>query len=84
MGIEHEHDRFSCHLFLDALGSLGACRAALRAKKDSELGTAASGNRDELMQELQRQGIGSSKVHARNDTHSVFTTFRRPWVRSSD
>jgi len=35
-------------------------------------------NRDELMQELQKLGIGSSKVHARNDTHSTFARFERP------
>jgi len=30
------------------------------------------------MQELQKLGIGSSKVHARNDTHSTFARFERP------
>src|SRR4030095_12990479 len=35
-------------------------------------------NRDELMQELRKQGIGASKVHARNDTHSAFAEFSRP------
>jgi dTDP-4-amino-4,6-dideoxygalactose transaminase len=35
-------------------------------------------NRDELMQELGKLGIGSSKVHARNDRHSAFTPFQRP------
>lgn len=32
-------------------------------------------NRDELMKKLKDQGIGSSKVHARNDTHSMFSDF---------
>ena len=29
-------------------------------------------NRDELMEKLKSEGIASSKVHARNDTHSMF------------
>lgn len=29
-------------------------------------------NRDELMEELRNNGVMSSKVHARNDTHSMF------------
>jgi hypothetical protein len=37
MGIKHEHDRFSYHIFPDALGSMGARRSADRAKKDSKL-----------------------------------------------
>jgi dTDP-4-amino-4,6-dideoxygalactose transaminase len=35
-------------------------------------------NRDELMGKLLGCGIGASKVHARNDTHSVFKPFMRP------
>jgi dTDP-4-amino-4,6-dideoxygalactose transaminase len=35
-------------------------------------------NRDELIQELRKQGIGASKVHARNDTHSAFAESLRP------
>ena len=35
-------------------------------------------NRDELMQKLKEEGIISSKVHARNDTHSMFKEFQRP------
>jgi len=35
-------------------------------------------NRDELMQKLLERGIGSSKVHARNDTYSAFLPFKRP------
>jgi len=35
-------------------------------------------NRDELMQELKTLGIGASKVHARNDTHSAFAPFNCP------
>ena len=34
-------------------------------------------NRDELMGKLLAAGIGASKVHARNDTHSAFARFRR-------
>lgn len=33
-------------------------------------------NRDELMQKLGEAGIMSSKVHARNDTHSMFGEFK--------
>ncbi len=33
-------------------------------------------NRDELMAKLQEEGIMSSKVHARNDTHSMFKDFQ--------
>jgi len=33
-------------------------------------------NRDELMASLKAAGIGASKVHARNDTHSMFKAFR--------
>jgi dTDP-4-amino-4,6-dideoxygalactose transaminase len=36
------------------------------------------GNRDELMKRLLADGIGASKVHSRNDTHSAFARFRRP------
>lgn len=32
-------------------------------------------NRDEVMQRLKEDGIMSSKVHARNDTHSMFKEF---------
>lgn len=34
-------------------------------------------NRDELMQKLKEEGIMSSKVHSRNDTHSMFKDFKR-------
>jgi perosamine synthetase len=33
-------------------------------------------NRDELMQKLGLEGIMASKVHARNDTHSMFAEFK--------
>lgn len=41
-------------------------------------------NRDELMQRLKEEGIMSSKVHSRNDTHSTFKKFKRflPGVES--
>ena len=41
-------------------------------------------NRDELMQKLKEEGIMSSKVHSRNDTHSMFSQFKRnlPGVES--
>ncbi len=35
-------------------------------------------NRDELIAKLRASGIGASKVHARNDTHSAFRQFVRP------
>ena len=35
-------------------------------------------NRDELMQKLKEKGIMASKVHSRNDTHSMFKSFQRP------
>ena len=35
-------------------------------------------NRDELMSKLKENGIASSKVHARNDTHSMFKDFHDP------
>jgi dTDP-4-amino-4,6-dideoxygalactose transaminase len=34
-------------------------------------------NRDELMEKLKQEGIMSSKVHARNDTHSMFKDFKK-------
>ena len=34
-------------------------------------------NRDELMQKLKEVSIMSSKVHSRNDTHSMFVEFKR-------
>ncbi len=34
-------------------------------------------NRDELLQKLLADGIGASKVHARNDKHSAMSPFRR-------
>jgi len=33
-------------------------------------------NRDELMKELNEHGVMASKVHARNDTHSMFAEFK--------
>ena len=33
-------------------------------------------NRDKIMKELNELGIMSSKVHARNDTHSMFASFK--------
>jgi len=33
-------------------------------------------NRDELMRRLKEAGIGASKVHARNDLHTMFRAFR--------
>jgi dTDP-4-amino-4,6-dideoxygalactose transaminase len=33
-------------------------------------------NREELMARLKENGIGASKVHARNDTHSMFGAFK--------
>lgn len=33
-------------------------------------------NRDELMGKLKENGVASSKVHARNDTHSMFKKFK--------
>jgi len=36
------------------------------------------GNRDEVMRKLLEAGIGASKVHARNDTHSTFKASARP------
>jgi dTDP-4-amino-4,6-dideoxygalactose transaminase/RimJ/RimL family protein N-acetyltransferase len=35
-------------------------------------------NRDELMAKLHAEGIGASKVHAPNHTHSAFAAFNRP------
>lgn len=35
-------------------------------------------NRDELMKRLLENGIGASKVHSRNDTHTMFERFKRP------
>jgi len=35
-------------------------------------------NRDELIEKLREEGVGASKVHTRNDTHSAFAAFRRP------
>jgi len=35
-------------------------------------------NRDELMKRLLENGIGASKVHSRNDSHSMFGRFKRP------
>jgi dTDP-4-amino-4,6-dideoxygalactose transaminase len=35
-------------------------------------------NRDEVMSKLKENGIASSKVHARNDTHSMFKDFHEP------
>jgi dTDP-4-amino-4,6-dideoxygalactose transaminase len=34
------------------------------------------GNRDELMTELRNNGVMASKVHTRNDTHSMFKRFK--------
>ena len=40
--------------------------------------TIHANNRDEVMKGLRERGIGSSRVHARNDTHSALARFRRP------
>ena len=39
--------------------------------------TIHANNRDELMQKLNENGIMASKVHSRNDTHSMFKNFKR-------
>ncbi len=39
-------------------------------------------NRDELMHKLLEIGIGASKVHARNDKHSAFSSFNRKLPKS--
>lgn len=46
--------------------------------------TIHANNRDELMKKLGEAGIMSSKVHSRNDTHSMFHEFKRylPGVES--
>ena len=46
--------------------------------------TIHANNRDTLMQKLQENGIMASKVHSRNDTHSMFERFKRylPGVES--
>lgn len=41
-------------------------------------------NRDELMKKLLENGIGASKVHARNDTHSMFKEFKTNLPNSSE
>jgi dTDP-4-amino-4,6-dideoxygalactose transaminase len=35
-------------------------------------------NRDELMKRLLENGIGASKVHSRNDSHTMFERYKRP------
>ena len=40
--------------------------------------TLHTNNRDELMKKLGENGIMASKVHARNDTHSMFKEFYNP------
>lgn len=39
--------------------------------------TIHANNRDELMEKLKEEGIMSSKVHARNDTHSMFKNYHK-------
>jgi len=41
-------------------------------------------NRDEVLYKLREQGIGASKVHARNDAHLAFAAFRRPLPKCDD
>ena len=41
-------------------------------KSAAWLYTLHANNRDELMDKLKQNGIGASKVHSRNDTHSMF------------
>lgn len=55
-----------------------------RGKSSYWLYTIHVNNRDELMQKLKEEGIMSSKVHSRNDTHSMFKEFKRdlPGVES--
>lgn len=38
--------------------------------------TIHANNREELMMKLKENGVASSKVHARNDTHSMFRNFK--------
>lgn len=49
----------------------------LKGKSSYWLYTIHTNNRDELMQKLKEEGIMSSKVHSRNDTHSMFSRFKR-------
>ena len=47
-----------------------------RGKSAYWLYTIHLNNRDEVMKKLAEEGINSSKVHARNDTHSMFKDFK--------
>jgi dTDP-4-amino-4,6-dideoxygalactose transaminase len=51
---------------------IGVTKALPEAKPAYWLYTLNVNNRDELMAKLKENGVAASKVHARNDTHTMF------------
>lgn len=56
-------------------GKINFVKAPQGSEPSYWLYTIHANNRDELMERLKEDGIMSSKVHARNDTHSMFKKF---------
>jgi perosamine synthetase len=76
-----ERHRDNAHFYDTAFRTSNSIRVAPENPEGTSaywLYTIHVANRDELINKLAEQGIGASKVHARNDTHSAFARFKRP------
>jgi dTDP-4-amino-4,6-dideoxygalactose transaminase len=69
--------RDNAGFYNDAFGSVNSVRVA-GGRSTYWLYTIHVENRDELLAKLHGLGIGASKVHTRNDTHSALRQFARP------
>tara|TARA_B110000503_G_scaffold133296_1_gene210575 strand:+ start:1993 stop:3108 length:1116 start_codon:yes stop_codon:yes gene_type:complete len=70
-----ENALFYNNAFKD-IESIGLIPENPRGKAAYWLYTFHVNNRDEVMDKLKEDGIGASKVHSKNDTHSMFKDFR--------
>jgi dTDP-4-amino-4,6-dideoxygalactose transaminase len=73
--------RDNAHFYDDAFGGANGITVPTENPDGTSafwLYTIHVANRDELMLKLLERGIGASKVHSRNDTHSAFARFERP------
>jgi len=76
--------RDNANFYNNIFDSHGVKYAIENQKSAYWLYTIHAKNRDELMVKLKEYGINSSKVHARNDTHSMFKDSYNPDLKGVD
>jgi len=76
--------RDNANFYNNIFDSHGVKYAIENQKSAYWLYTIHAKNRDELMVKLKEYGINSSKVHARNDTHSMFKDSYNPNLKGVD